>query len=171
MKEVFVMGGAVLKFLGIAALGTLGHFIYEWTGENRVIGWFFPVNESIFEHLKLIFFPAIIYSVAEHFIKKKPCTNCLPSLLSALVCGMLSIIVSFYTYTGVFGVKIDFLNILIFFLAVAVFVSKYNKKVNSGEYSSKKANLISLILLVLIAFLFGYFTENPLSIPLFIPPR
>lgn len=164
------MSGTVLKFLVISALGTLGHFIYEWTGENRVIGWFFPVNESTFEHLKLLFFPAIIYSVAEHLIKRKPCTNCLPALLSAVLCGMITIIVSFYTYSGVLGYTIDFLNILIYFLAVAVFVSKYNKRVNSGEYSSKKANLIALILLVLIAFLFGFFTENPPQIPLFIEP-
>ncbi len=164
------MSSAVLKFLGIGALGTLGHFLYEWTGENRVVGWFFPINESVFEHLKLLFFPAIIYSVAEHFIKRKPCTNCLPSLLSAVPCGMITIIVSFYTYTGVLGFNSDFLNILIFFLAVAVFVSKFNKRVNSGEYSSRRANLIALILLALIAFLFGFFTENPPNIPLFQPP-
>ncbi len=165
------MGGAVLKFLVVSVLGALGHFIYKWTGESRVIGWFFSVNESTFEHLKLLFFPAIIYSVAEHFIKRKPCTNCLPSLLSATLCGMITIIVSFYTYTGALGFNSDFLNILIYLLSVAVFVSKFNKRVNSGEYSSRKANLISLILLVLIAFLFGYFTENPPNLPLFQPPR
>ena len=63
---------AVLEFIIVGTVGTLWHFVYDWTGDNHFIGFFFPVNESTWEHLKLIFFPAIIYSVIEYLIIKNP---------------------------------------------------------------------------------------------------
>ena len=63
----------IIAFVIIGALGTLGHFLYEWSGDNRLVGYFFSVNESTWEHLKLLFFPTVIYSVFEYFlIKEKP---------------------------------------------------------------------------------------------------
>ena len=43
--------------------GTLAHFAYEWSGCNRLLGLFFPVSESTWEHMKLIFFPLLLYSL------------------------------------------------------------------------------------------------------------
>ena len=48
----------ITAFLTIGLIGVISHFIYEWTGENTLAGLIFPVNESIWEHLKLIFFPS-----------------------------------------------------------------------------------------------------------------
>ena len=45
----------LIAFLVISILGTIGHFLFEWTGENAIVGLFFPVNESTWEHLKLLF--------------------------------------------------------------------------------------------------------------------
>lgn len=67
MKKI----NAVLEFIIVGAIGTLWHFVYDWTGDNHFIGFFFPVNESTWEHLKLIFFPALIYSVIEYYVIKK----------------------------------------------------------------------------------------------------
>ena len=49
-----------ISFLAASVLGTLFHFVYGWSGENPVAGLFFPVNESTWEHLKLIFFPILL---------------------------------------------------------------------------------------------------------------
>ena len=63
----------ILSFLIIGFLGTIGHFLYEWTGDNRIVGYFFSTNESTWEHLKLLFFPTLIYSILEYLlIKEKP---------------------------------------------------------------------------------------------------
>ena len=40
-------------------LGTILHFLYEWSGDNKIIASFSAVNESTWEHLKLVFFPTI----------------------------------------------------------------------------------------------------------------
>ena len=40
---------AVLEFIIVGAVGTLWHFVYDWTGDNHFVGFFFPVNESTWE--------------------------------------------------------------------------------------------------------------------------
>ena len=42
--------------------GSLAHFLYGWSGNNHIVGLFTPVSESIWEHMKLIFFPMLIYT-------------------------------------------------------------------------------------------------------------
>ena len=37
----------------IIIAGSLLHFVYEWTGYSDIMGLFTPVNESVWEHLKL----------------------------------------------------------------------------------------------------------------------
>ena len=52
-------------FIGVIFVliaGTLAHFLYDWSGKNFVIGFFTPINESIWEHIKLLFFPMLIYA-------------------------------------------------------------------------------------------------------------
>ena len=51
--------------------GFLLHFVYEWSGDNPLVGLFSPVNESVWEHLKLLFFPILAYSIVEYFIYGK----------------------------------------------------------------------------------------------------
>ena len=47
----------VIGFFVTTVLGILSHFVYDWTGGGFLIGLFFPVNESTWEHMKLLFFP------------------------------------------------------------------------------------------------------------------
>ena len=65
----------LISFFVIGIIGVLSHFVYEWSGENAFVGLFFPVNESIWEHLKLIFYPALIYFTAEYFYTKEQSEN------------------------------------------------------------------------------------------------
>ena len=59
----------VLKFLAnfiiIAAIGALLHFTYEWSNNNSLIATFSTVNESTWEHLKLAFFPILIFGIID----------------------------------------------------------------------------------------------------------
>ena len=40
--------------------GVISHFVYEWSGNNRLVGLFFPTNESVWEHMKLCFYPYLL---------------------------------------------------------------------------------------------------------------
>ena len=46
----------ILGFVFVSIIGTVNHFVFEWSNENVITGIFTPINESSWEHLKLIFF-------------------------------------------------------------------------------------------------------------------
>lgn len=56
--------GTALHFVLVAAfLGTLNHFLYFLSGQSPIIALFCPVNESVWEHLKLLYFPFLFVSI------------------------------------------------------------------------------------------------------------
>lgn len=55
--NIFLIIGAVFTII----TGTLLHFVYEWSGESLFVGIFSPINESVWEHLKLLFFPMSVW--------------------------------------------------------------------------------------------------------------
>ena len=158
-----------ISFLIASLLGTLFHFVYEWSGDNFFVGLFFPANESTWEHLKLVLLPILLVSVPEYFIDKIqredfPCIK----LRSALL-GMLVIVVLFYTYTGVLGTVIDWLNIVIYFIGMgAAYLYSY-RKLNSGKPLHCNPSL-SLLFTFTLLILFMVFTVYPPSLGLFLAP-
>lgn len=160
----------IIAFFVIGILGALSHFVYEWTGDNKIIGFFFSTNESIWEHLKLLFFPTLYYSVFEYFTAKEKPENYIPAVVISVICGMLTIVVCFYTIKGILGYSIDFVNILIFYIGLIAMLIKKTKIIKSKKYSNTISFWIFLILGIIIAILFIFWTYNPLSLGIFTPP-
>ena len=52
-------------------LGILLHFTYEWSGDKIIVGLFSAINESTWEHLKLLFFPMVITIIVGYFYEGK----------------------------------------------------------------------------------------------------
>ncbi len=72
------MNKKILYFIGIVfvfILGCLWHFFYPWSRQNFLVGLVAPVNESVPEHLKLLFFPFLIFSVFEYIKRGKKIKN------------------------------------------------------------------------------------------------
>lgn len=65
MKKIKIIGVFI-----IMGLSVLSHFMYEWCN-NFIFSIFFPVNESIWEHMKLLVTPLLIYALIEYFIYRK----------------------------------------------------------------------------------------------------
>ena len=59
----------LFRFIFISVLGVLLHFTYEWSGDNAVVGLFSAVNESTWEHLKLLFFPFLLLTILEVLLR------------------------------------------------------------------------------------------------------
>ena len=53
----------LIGFAFTGAVGTLLHFVYEWTGGNPLIAAFCAVNESTWEHMKLLAVPWLVWTV------------------------------------------------------------------------------------------------------------
>ena len=85
-----------------------------------------------------------------------------------IAAGLLFIVTVFYTYTGILGGNVDFLNILTFALGTAVAFWVEYKILTGKENITLKTT--SLIILIVIAFLFVIYTTNPPQIGLFKDP-
>ena len=160
----------IIAFIIIGTIGTLSHFIYEWADKNYFAGLIFPINESVWEHLKLLFFPFSVYSVIEYLSTKEKTDNYFQSTVFSVICGMFTIVAIYYIYTGVIGKNIDFLNILIYFIGVMVTLIKKNKIINQNKYNTTKFYIFSLSVWILISVMFIVFTYNPPSLGIFTPP-
>jgi hypothetical protein len=102
-----------------AILGTLMHFFYEWSGQNQIVGLFTPVNESVWEHLKLLFFPVILFSVVENIIYGKNFGIFLFSRVLGIASGLGLIVSMHYTYSGIIGKSNTVVDMCLYFLGVA----------------------------------------------------
>lgn len=159
-----------LAFLIIGTVGTLWHFIYEWSGGNAVIGIIAPVNESVWEHLKILFFPALFYSVIEYFLCKEEYENYIQAAVIGIFTGMLTITAFYYTYTGILGFGVTVIDILSYFLGLFVALCVKRKILRNKYFCSKTAKNLSLFSVALTAILFGVWSFYPPPLGIFIPP-
>ena len=159
------MGG----FVFTAVVGTLLHFLFDWTGANAVVALFSAVNESIWEHLKLLFYPMAAVAVIEYFVWGKNVDAFWCIKLLGIVIGLVLIPVVYYTYTGILGIKADWFNITIFFL-VAAAVYWAETKLFQWGYTCRLCAKWAVVLLCLIGIVFYVFTFFPPQIPFFQDP-
>ena len=157
----------IFNTIFILILGSILHFTFEWSGNNVLVGTFSAVNESTWEHLKLIFFPMTITSIVGYFYFNRTNPNYLCSKVFATLLSMAFIVIAFYTYTGVIGTRFTFIDISLFFLAT--FLGEYitYKKVVSNCTCNTSVSIMILILLILC---FILFTFTPPKINLFLDP-
>ena len=103
----------------VSLLGTLLHFLYEWLGEPVWVAPFSGVNESTWEHMKLLFWPMLAYTVFEgFFFRDRDDFWCIK--LRGILLGLALIPLIFYIYNGVIGKSPDWANIAIFFISAAI---------------------------------------------------
>lgn len=148
-------------------VGTLAHFIYEWTGNNQIAAIFFATNESTWEHLKLVFFPTLVYFGAAAFkLGKQP--NFFAAWFVAAFVSALLIPLLFYSYTAILGKSVIAVDIAIFVISViAGFTLAY------FCYTSKNRpvlNVLSVIGLIALYACYFTFTAYPPDNFLFAPP-
>ena len=159
------MGG----FVFTAVAGTLLHFLFEWTGGNVVTALFSAVNESIWEHLKLLFYPMLAVAVIEYFFWGKKVESFWCMKLIGIFIGLGLIPVVYYTYTGVLGVNADWFNVTIFFLAAAAVYWAETKLFQRGD-TCRIGSKLAVAFLCLLAAVFTVLTFDPPHIPLFQDP-
>lgn len=98
--------------------GTLLHFIYDWTKESVFAAPFSSINESTWEHMKLLFWPMFVFAIVESFfLGERADFWCVK--LRGILLGLILIPVIFYTYNGAIGKSPDWVNIAIFFVSAA----------------------------------------------------
>ena len=161
----------VLSFFAFAAisfLGTVLHFVYDFTGQNPISALVSATNESTFEHLKLYFVPALLFAFIERrfrpdredfwWIKTK-----------SILLGLILIPVIFYTANGAFGKTPDWFNIAIFFLT-ALITTLYEIRAFHRPERTPPPMFVPVVILSLLGLSFAVFTFLPPDLPLFVDP-
>src|SRR5665648_765039 len=132
--------------LFVIGFGSVLHFIYGWTNHSSIIGLFAPVNESVWEHLKLGFWSLMIFSIPEYFFIGKKVKNLFIDIGSyvagAIVCQIIATQIFIKTKQSkqgnafaIFGIMvIVFILMLFTYIAPRIPIFKDN---NTGEYGAK----------------------------------
>lgn len=162
--KLWQSGGFAFVTLG----GTLLHFLYDWTGGSILVAPFSGVNESTWEHMKLLYFPMLIFALVQsRFFRNRKNFWCVKLLGTVL--GLILIPVLFYTLNGVLGKTPDWLNITIFYVtAAAIYYTEY--RLFDAGWPKHCRPRLTFTVICLIGVLFILFTFATPRIPLFQDP-
>lgn len=153
----------------ISVLGSLLHFAFEWSGGWKPLGVIAAVNESVWEHLKIGFWPALFYGIFEYPFLKKLTDNFIIAKASGIYAIPAVIVVLFYSYTAATGQEILIVDISIFVIAIAI-GQVVSYKILTRHKLTAWLNKLGLALVVALAVAFGVFTYFPPELPIFRDP-
>lgn len=145
----------------------VSHFMYDLF-PNNIIASFFPINESVWEHMKLFVTPAIIVFILEMIYMKKNRITIQNNYLSLLIeimssAGLfLTIFLPFY-----YRFKHNLLITLIM-MFISIIVAKYLGYIVTSEKNELILNIITIPLILIIIIINIVFTFNPPNSALFI---
>ena len=156
------------QWIGFALVtfgGTILHFIYDWTGQNPWAAPFSGINESTWEHMKLLYWPLFLYSLLQYpFFRGISNYWCVK--LTQILMGLLLIPVIYYTYNGAFGKSPDWVNIAIFYVTCAL-IFLFERWAFKNDFPQFKRPYSPFIGTCAIGILFIVFTFYPPQLPLF----
>ena len=165
------MKNAILKWEIIGAqfifiLGSIFHFLFEWSGYWAPIGAIVPVNESVWEHLKLSYWPLIIFSLIEYrYIKDKAKNIVIAKTGASFLIPTLTVLF-FYAYNAIFGVESLIVDIVSFYIFILI-GQLISYKIMSSRELSKSFSWIALILFISLGIIYAIFTYFTPLLPIF----
>jgi hypothetical protein len=155
-----------LGFLFIAVLGSSLHFAFELSNFWKPVAIIAAVNESTWEHLKLVFWPGLFFALLEYNFLKGWVANFWIAKFSCLLIMPLVIAFGWYGVVAIVGENIFATNIVLFIAAIALgqWVSYKIMMTNRLTSFDQRGAIVGIILMM---FAFGLFTFFPPKIFLF----
>ena len=127
------------------------------------------MNESVWEHVKLAFWPSLIWLLIEYLLIRKLTNNFLPSKTMG-TCTMIALIpIVFYSYTSITGESIFAIDITTFIVAVIVGQILSYTFLKKNQFS-RNTDKVALIILIALGIAFIVFTFYPPELPIFRDP-
>jgi len=163
----FVIAGAVFMTLAGSAM----HFVYDWSGQNTVVGLFGPVNESIWEHAKLVFWPPLLWYVimAWRFRRDRSLTVSAAAAMALWFMPLFQI-GFYYLYAAIAGHDVFIMDLVDFELTVILGqLLFYQVAVRSRCRKGRRT--VALLSVIVLAGLFAMLTFRPPHLPLFRDPQ
>ena len=160
LKKVKIIGTIVI-FLFCFPL----HFLYDFS-PNFLTSIISPINESIWEHMKLIYTSYLIWGIVEYFLLKnnKNINNFFIQLFLVPIFGICIYLIIYLPIYNLFGENL-IVSILLLFIIIALEQIFSYFFLKSEEIKNDK--IIGIIGSLLVYIIFGYFTYFPLDNYLF----
>ncbi len=161
----------VIGFCVTAVAGTLLHYVYDWSGGASAAGLIAPVNESVWEHLKLLVMPMLAFALIEYFTYGRRLRNFWPVRLLSVLLGMGLIIALYYCWSALAGRSGMAANIAIFLFSVWAAYFFGAGLLGSRAFSSQTARALAAVGLAVLIAAFVVFSYNPPHYELFRDPQ
>lgn len=150
----------IINVVFLFLLSFLWHFVYDWF-PNNIFALFFPVNESIWEHMKIIYFCLFMGSILEFVLCKKNNIKINNFYIEAMVKSIIGVIfyliifIPFYLWLGE-----SMLISISLMLITYIFMEYIGYKILTGE--EMNINILPVIIIVLGCVMFVILTFYPL---------
>lgn len=165
-----LMRWEIVGFLFVCAAGTLLHFIYRWSGENVIAAAFSAVNESTWEHMKLLLIPYFAFTMVQFTVFADPFRNYFSCKAASALLGLVTIPLLFYTVTGALGPVPDWVNVGIFYISAAVTYAVSYCLLTRSALRGGWQQIAGFAVLWALLFLFVLFTYRTPRLPIFCDP-
>ena len=111
------MGFVIISIITISIIGTLSHFLYEFSNHNKIVGLFTAVNESVWEHIKIALTPTFLWGIIDGL-----CYGMQPNYFFAKFTSLIIIIVLmpalFYGYKVFLKKEQLVIDVIIFYIVI-----------------------------------------------------
>lgn len=109
------------SFFFIGLVGAALHFTYELSNfSSNVVAYFSAVNESTWEHLKMVFFPGLLFALIEYTYVRDQVNNYIVAKTASLFVMPLVIAIGWYIYAPIVGRSVFPVDLALFYLAVFI---------------------------------------------------
>ena len=152
----------IIGFFVIFLLCFPFHFLYDWL-PNSLFSIFFPVNESIWEHMKLIYTSFIFYGIFDYLLLKKNKINFNNFLIQLFLIPIIAIFIYLIIFIPIYKIIGENMIISIGLLAVVILIEQILSYFILQYKEIKYQNIIGIIGIILIYIIFGYLTYKPIE--------
>ena len=152
----------IYYFVFISILGTLSHFVYN-INKSFIVKVFFPIDESPFQHIKLITFPALVLLIYELINKADAFYNVISLYGISMFLSVLLMLMFHYFIKCGFNVKSLTIDILSFYMTSFIFTF-FIKYINVNDIFLIVLGILLFIITIFSSIIFSFFKNN---LPLF----
>lgn len=144
----------------IMSVGTLLHFVYEWSNGNVFAAMFSAINESVWEHLKIFFVPALFFTLFMYYYKGEKCPDYLWCQTKSILIGLMFIIIVYFTYTGIAKHNYSIIDIGSFYVAAVISGIVSERCMEKAPFRKKGVDQYAGVILLMLWALFICFTYH-----------
>lgn len=151
----------IIAVIGIFFLSFLSHFTYN-IFPNLIFSFTFPVNESIWEHMKIIFTSILLYSIIDYILLKKNKIKYNNFPFQLYFTALSAIPIYLVIYIPLYKLLGENIIISITLLLLVYIISQWISYHILKEKEIKILNTIAIPIILLSYLGFIYLTYNPI---------